>query len=354
MNNLTAVLLGAAFALVTICVQGAEHAEFPMLFAQGKGDQRQSPEVDQATVRRAAIRSIRLLEESSVIYLKEEQNCFSCHHQTMTLMVSKTAHRVGIEVDKENAERQLARVVEFYNSRRERFEPDDLKYPVTPLGYGLWGLDLGGHPPDDLTELLTSALLKVHKDLGHWKRRNFRPPAEASSFTSNYVAIRGLNRYGTKDQQEQIAARATAVRQWLDKTPARDTEDQVFRLRLAWELKVAPEKRKDFARRLQKEQHKNGGWAQKSGMKPDAYATGSVLVALQEVGEVTCDDALWRRGIRYLLQTQQDDGSWHVETRANPIQDYFESGFPHEEDQFISAYATGWSATALLLSLPEE
>ncbi len=309
---------------------------------------------EEGDVRKAATRAIRLLEQSSAIYLKVEPKCFSCHHQTMTLMVAKAARRVGLEIDRENSERHLARVVDFYNSKHKRFEPDNLKYPVTPLGYGLWGLDLGGHEPDGLTDLLTTTMLKIHKDLGYWKRRNFRPPAEASSFTSNYVAIRALNRYGTEEQQEQIAARAAAVRQWLEKTPARDTEDQVFRLRLAWELKLPPEKRKEFAERLQREQHESGGWAQKPGMQPDAYATGTVLVALIEVEEATRNVAWWRRGVDYLVQTQKADGSWQVETRAEPIQDYFESGFPHEVDQFISAYATGWAATVLLRSLPTE
>ena len=61
-----------------------------------------------------------------------------------------------------------------------------------------------------------------------------------------------------------------------------------------------------------------------------------------------------RRGIRYLLNTQLDDCTWHVATRAKPFQKYFESGFPHGKDQFISAYATGWSTKALLLALDEK
>jgi len=58
-----------------------------------------------------------------------------------------------------------------------------------------------------------------------------------------------------------------------------------------------------------------------------------------------------RRGVEYLLSTQLDDGSWHVVTRAEPIQKYFESGFPHGKDQFISMAASGWTTLALLLTL---
>jgi hypothetical protein len=37
-----------------------------------------------------------------------------------------------------------------------------------------------------------------------------------------------------------------------------------------------------------------------------------------------------------------------VRSRAIPIQPYFESGFPHGRDQFISAAAANWATTALL------
>jgi hypothetical protein len=54
-----------------------------------------------------------------------------------------------------------------------------------------------------------------------------------------------------------------------------------------------------------------------------------------------------------LLKTQQADGTWHVVTRSKPIQTYFETGFPHGKDQFISSAATGWAATALALAIEQ-
>jgi len=36
-----------------------------------------------------------------------------------------------------------------------------------------------------------------------------------------------------------------------------------------------------------------------------------------------------------------------VKSRAPKFQPYFESGFPHGQDQWISAMATGWAAAAL-------
>jgi N-acyl-D-amino-acid deacylase len=82
-------------------------------------------------------------------------------------------------------------------------------------------------------------------------------------------------------------------------------------------------------------------------MPSDAYATGQVLTALVESRAVSVKDRVFQRGVAFLLQTQLDDGSWYVHSRAQPIQPYFDSQFPHERDQFISAAATNWAAMAL-------
>src|SRR5207302_5295800 len=85
----------------------------------------------------------------------------------------------------------------------------------------------------------------------------------------------------------------------------------------------------------------------------DAYATGSALTALCLGGCLSPNDAAFQRGIAFLLRAQQPDGSWHVASRSKPFQQYFESGFPHGKDQFISMAATAWATTALALALPE-
>jgi squalene cyclase len=100
-------------------------------------------------------------------------------------------------------------------------------------------------------------------------------------------------------------------------------------------------------------QRPDGGWSQRDDMESDAYATGSALVALHQAGGLATDDAAYRRGLTYLISCQQNDGSWHVVSRSKPFQIYFESGYPHGKDQFISIAAAGWATTALALALPE-
>jgi N-acyl-D-amino-acid deacylase len=293
-------------------------------------------------IREAATRAVRLIDRTSANFLTTRA-CFTCHTQTLSAMVLRDARKVGLEIDEANFKRQYERAFEVHGALGG--------VRVDTVGYALWALDIGQHAPDDKTEAMVEYVLNYQKDLGTWRTTVDRPPAEASSFTTNYVALRGLNRYGVAKQREAIATRLTAVRQWLESATAADTEDQVFRLRLAHELKLPSEMVDRFVQRLLSEQDASGGWVQRRGMKPDAYATGLVLVALHEAGRLIHQHSAWLRGLDYLLRTQQPDGSWQVASRAMPLQEYFESGFPHGKDQFISAFATGWATEALLMSL---
>ena len=295
-------------------------------------------------VREAAARAVRLVDRTSASFLTT-RTCFTCHTQTLSAMVLRDAREVGIAIDEANFKRQYERALEdsIFGGVR-----------VDTVGYALWALDIGRHAPDEKTDRLVAYLLDYQKELGAWKTTVDRPPAEASGFTTNYVAVRGLNRYGNAKQREKIAARTAAVARWLESADAPSTEDKVFRLRLAHELKWPSEKVEPFVRELLGGQDAEGGWAQHPGMESDAYATGSVLVALHEAGGLSRQHPAWLRGLGYLLRTQEPDGSWHVVSRAAPLQEYFESGFPHGRDQFISAFATGWATEALLMSLADN
>jgi hypothetical protein len=171
------------------------------------------------------------------------------------------------------------------------------------------------------------------------------------------MALYGLSSYGTTEQSERIAARTAQVREWLLKTPPTDNEDRVFRL---WALDAAAAPKSDIAaaaKELLSKQRDDGGWAQLDTgdasytEKSDAYATGSALVALHQTGELATSDSAYQKALGYLLKTQGDDGSWHIVSRSKPFQPYYESGFPHGKDQFISCAATGWATWAMVLAI---
>jgi hypothetical protein len=161
-----------------------------------------------------------------------------------------------------------------------------------------------------------------------------------------------LQAYAPKPRRAEYMAAVQRALRWLREAKPQTTEEQAMQLLgLAW----AGVKSNDNAVRKAADvligaQKSDGGWAQLPTLGSDAYATGQVLVALKETGALRPSDPVYKRGVRFLLDTQLEDGSWYVKGRSIKIQPYFESGFPHGHDQWISAAATNWASMALAFS----
>ena len=304
-------------------------------------------------IKAAVTKSIPVLEASARGSMEKRKQCFTCHNQALPIMALTTARSRGIKIDGENLQRQVQFTADFLARNRTNYLAGKGQGgQALTAGYALWTLEMGGWKSDETTDAVAAYLLKFQNDLDHWKPQTVRPPSEESLFTVSYVALRGLKMFGSTGHQERIAQRTAEVRQWVLKTPAHETEDRVFRLRALHVTDASVGEIRGAAQELLQAQRVDGGWAQLAGMESDAYATGTTLVALHQVGGVATAHPAYRNGLRFLLAKQLDDGSWHVPTRSTPIQTYYESGYPHGEDQFISITAAGWATTALALALP--
>ena len=280
-----------------------------------------------------------------------QRTCFACHNQAIPLLAFTMARRHGFSVPESGLKKQTEFIAEFLKRNRDNYRKGiGQGGQVDTAGYALLALELGGWEPDATTEAVVEYLLRRNADLDHWRTTSNRPPSEASDFTPTYLALRALRRWGTSAQEERLAKRIATVRTWLQKETARDTEDRVFRL-LALRA-VGAEEWKSAAKDLIQAQRPDGGWGQTEAMDSDAYATGTALVALHQAGDLPANDPVFQRGVAFLLKTQQADGSWLVASRSRPFQTYYESGFPHGKNQFISMAASGWAATALALACP--
>src|SRR5439155_5204 len=78
---------------------------------------------------------------------------------------------------------------------------------VDTAGYALLTLEVGGWKPDETTEAVVEYLLRRDQDRDHWRTTSSRPPSETSHFTTTYLAIRALRRWGTPDRSDRAAAR---------------------------------------------------------------------------------------------------------------------------------------------------
>jgi N-acyl-D-amino-acid deacylase len=214
----------------------------------------------------------------------------------------------------------------------------------------LWTLALVDWQRDDTTDAMVHFLLVNQKEDGHWSVSSRRPPLEESKQSTTAMAAYFLRRYAAPEKEEQAAEAVEKALAWLRDSAIESQEDANG---VAWGLHVLGADDADVEKARQAaiaRQHADGGWSQIPGMESDAYATGQTLAVLASTGWDPGADA-YRRGMAFLLRTQKEDGSWRVETRARPVQEFFDNGDPHGKHQFISIPATSWAVTALAVGL---
>ena len=311
------------------------------------------PDPSPALLRAAVMKSLPLLTAGARGSREKRERCFTCHNQGLPIMALSTAQARGFSIDTNELRQQLQFTADFLAKNRTNYLAGKGQGGQTDTaGYALWALTNGGWKPDATTAAVAEYLLVWQQNLEHWKPQSRRPPSEQSLFTSTHAALRGLKNFGTAEQRERIDQRVAQVRSWLLKTPAQDTEDRVFRLRALQVAGAAEAEIRQAMQDLLATQQADGGWTQLPDLGTDAYATGTALVALHQAGGLATTADAYRRGLRYLVGQQLPDGSWQVKTRSKPIQTFYESGYPHGTNQFISITAAGWATTALALALP--
>lgn len=304
-----------------------------------------------ASSREAIARSLPLLQKSDAIFL-QKSGCVSCHNNTLTAMTIAAVRKRGFSVDEQIAGNQVKKIAAYIDTWRERaLQGVGIPGDSDTVGYILLGLAAENHPADVATDALARFVKGQQYPDGGWRVFAHRPPIESSDIQVTAVSLRSLQLYGLKTQR---AAYQSAIRRaggWLAKARPHTIEDRVFKLLgLRWSGVSARQAiMREGVRGLLAQQRADGGWAQLSSLASDAYATGQALVALRQAGGLRATDPAYKRGVAFLLRTQLEDGSWYVRSRAIPFQPFFESGFPHGRDQWVSMAASNWATMALAL-----
>ncbi len=307
--------------------------------------------VPAASPRDAIARTIPLLQKTDGVFLKKS-GCVSCHNNTLTALSVAAARGAGIRVDETLAKENLKTIAQFIDGWRDRaLQGVGIPGDADTVSYILLGMAAEKYPADRATDAMAFFLKRTQLPDGHWKILAHRPPIESSDVEVTAASMRALQLYAPKGRSEyQQAVRRAAA--WLGQAPVRNTEDRAFQLLgLMWSG-AGTGAIQQAGRALVAEQRADGGWAQLSTMTADAYATGEALVALAESGAVPVSAPAFKRGVQFLLNAQFADGSWHVRTRAIPLQPLFDIGFPHGADSWVSAAGTNWATLALAKTLP--
>ncbi len=301
------------------------------------------------TVEAAIQRTLPILQAADASFARQA-GCVSCHNQGLTAMAVGAARQAGFQIDDQKATQQLRMMATVYGDRRDLI----LQHTAggggqTEISYSLIALHALGAPPD----LTTDAMVRFVKSR-QWAEGHFggadastRPPHGSGMIGRTALGVRSLQLYAPAMEKAAYEQSVRVAAAWLARAPVRTGEDRAFRLLgLAWAK--ADRAMIDAARRdLVAHQRGDGGWSDIPSLASGAHATGLALVALHEAG-MSPGDTVYTRGVEFLLETQQADGSWYAATRAVPNQPYFDAGFPYGHDQWISTAATSWATMALV------
>ncbi len=295
--------------------------------------------------RTAITRSMLLLERTSDRFF-HKSGCFACHEQPPAEFAAAAARAKGIPVDEQASHERILQITSTIN-------PVALEGAAALGGadnnlYAVEALVRAGYPSNRITDFLAANLAASQGGDGGWHLPGYsRSPLQDSDFSRTAMAIRALKTYGTPGRANEMKQRIEHGEEWLLHADPVILEDMDMRLVGVAAAGAGSAELRKLAEPILALQRPDGGWAQRQGFPSDAYATGMTLWALNEAGVMRPD----AKGVKFLLATQSVDGSWRVATRATKFQQYFESGFPYGEDQWISTMATGWAANALALSI---
>lgn len=316
----------------------------------------QAKPIAEAELRAASTRALKLIQQAQAGWYKRE-TCASCHNQLLPEIPLKLARERDIPIDETAAREETAAVFGLLKDLDAAVQGYDFIDAVSN-GWTLVAAHAAGIKPNLATSAYAQMIASRQLADGGWFMIDARPPQSNSRFTATAICAQAMRLYLPEQMKSENQSRTLKARAWLLKATPRSTEERAMQLLgLHWtgaDVKAC----KNAARQLLAEQREDGGWCELAGLPSDAYSTGEALAALHEGAGLPISDPVYQRGLRYLLKSQETDGSWHVRSRLHPpapvSPPYFETGFPFQHDQFVSVMGSSWAAAALMQAIPAK
>ncbi len=312
--------------------------------------------IDNKAIKQSATKSMLLLQKSAYVFTNNNKlKCASCHNNTLTAMATGIAREKNVPV----IDSLSARNVESMKyTLALACNPNKIKEFLAAnfvIPYILVGLSAEKYPADIYTDIAVDYIMSQAKPDGSFLAETFRVPLENGDIHLTAMAMRSIQLYASTAKKQRVNELATKTRQWLEHVQTDQQQELAFQLLgMHWCGSNNDQKNK-IAGKLRSMQNADGGWSQLPTLKSDAYATGQILYALYLSGMIKTDDAVYQKGLDYLLKTQNEKGAWIVATRSFAIQPPMTSDFPpYDHDEFISAAASNWAVMALMNALPDK
>jgi len=315
----------------------------------GSPDLRKAERARKTQVSAALLKGYKVLA-SAVRNYPENRKCFSCHHQTLPLLAFSLR------------DSNLPRSIEFTNSvgtrgivdfttssfetkRPQLIDGSKIDGGALAVGYGLWTMVIARVKPNETTHAMVQYQVQVRSALK--RAMKWSPTVEKPIDHEDLVGLLWL-RY----QVRNSVGMGDMDGMGMGMMGMGMVESGMGGMGMGGMGMGGMHDAVSLDLLLRYSQREDGGWGQASDLPSDAYATGMSLLIDDQTssrykGRTGLSWAARDEAVDFLLRTQEEDGSWHVESRSTPIRTFFDNGDPHGKDRFISVMATSWAVAAL-------
>ncbi len=137
---------------------------------------------DDATVKAAVEKGLKRIEIGAANYPKHRQ-CFSCHHQAMSVISTTSAKQHGFTVDDDLLKTQIEFSLKTFRNKGQIARGQGVGGDSTSVVYILQTLAAACYPRDETTDALVEYLLVRQEKDGSWPIPGFgdRPPTMEQS-----------------------------------------------------------------------------------------------------------------------------------------------------------------------------
>jgi Prenyltransferase and squalene oxidase repeat len=276
-------------------------------------------------VRQSVERGLSFLERDGLAWMKKQQ-CASCHHIPLMIWGLGEGRKHGYPVNVEAinhatswvlADGNLAKVFPDLPLDKERSEPDYLG-PLN-MALAIVGSGIGDSWAEKVQRTLLDRVVTQQMADGSWNaNKGGRPPVHGSiDVQTSWFYLALATSTPKNGEGDPCKIQRDKASQWLTRMGVDTTSHQSLTMRLMVLSKLggASDQKKQLVAALLREQDAAGGWSQRPNMKSDAFATGQALYVLMGSRDTGVAEAV-RRATRFLVDTQQLDGSWQMTSRS--------------------------------------
>lgn len=308
-----------------------------------------------ANVRKSAEKGLAYLVESSAAW-RTDRKCVTCHQVPFTVWALNEAKARGLEVDSGKLDDLTKWAFDFCTTNENNGEKTG-GFHLTMVAMTL--SQTPAQPRADAVkayEFFETLFAKRQQANGSWREGRQVKIAgaerEADEVDTMWTvhAIRSLERLGDKlpaEMRKRLAAEREKADTFLkDAKPGRRIDWLALRMLVANEDGDAT-RSAELLKELREQQNADGGWGYVRGGATYAHTTGECLYAMSVVG-VANDDLAVRKAVKYLVDSQQPNGTW-----KSPSRESFSTKPDKTHDPAVH-WGTAWATIGLVRTLPKK